>query len=121
MIVSLCPFRGRFFFLSVLCLFLLFGYTCDLPGYVGLVVHADAAEDPHPSPDQHGDEHVVQCDAVKTVPSRAYSRAELGLDLAMAVLDNEPTLVRLATPSVEHLTKLFSRPPLFLLHASLLI
>ena len=107
--------------LPVLCLFLLFGHACDLPGYVNLVARADAAEDPHHAVDQHGDEDQVRCDAVEAVPTPAYSHTGLGLELAMAVLDDGPAFVRPAIRFVECLTRLPSRPPLFLLYESLLI
>ena len=118
---SLLPFRGRRLISPVLFVFLLLGHACDVPGYVDLVIHADAAEDSHHSMDQRGDEHAVRCDAAGVMPSPTYSRVDLGLDLVTPVPVDGPTLFRSATRSVERLAELPSRPPLFLLYASLLI
>ena len=118
---SLPPFRGRRLISPVLFVFLLLGHSCDLPGSVDVVVHADAAEDSHHSMDQGGDEHAIRCDAAGVVPSPTYSRVELGLDLVTPVPVDGPVLLRSATRSVERLAELRSRPPLFLLYASLLI
>jgi hypothetical protein len=103
----------------MLAFLLVLGHACELPAFADLVSHA--TEDAHHSADDHADEHLISCDAVGLPSSTGYLPVGPWLDVAEAVPVARPVPVRLIVSSVEDSNRLPSRPPLFLLYASLLI
>jgi len=104
----------------MLVVFLGLGHACELPVFADEVSHA--AEDFHHSSDGHADEHLMSCDGVGVAPSTSYIHVGppyLDVEQALSVATTVP--VRLIISWRESSARLPSRPPLFLLHASLLI
>jgi len=104
----------------LLVVFLALGHACELPAFADQASHG--AEDFHHSANDHGDEHLTSCDGVGVASSPSY--AHVGspyLDVAEGLLGVSPAPVQLSISSVAGWNRLPSRPPLFLLHASLLI
>jgi hypothetical protein len=102
-----------------LVVLLVLGHACELPAFADLVSHA--AEDSHHSADNHADENLISCDAIGLPSSTGYLQVGPSLDVAIALPVARPVLVRLIISSPEDSNRLPSRPPLFLLYASLLI
>lgn len=98
---------------------LVLGHACELPAFAGLVSHA--TEDAHHSADNHADEDLISCDAVGLPSSAGYLQVGPSLDVAEAHPVASPGRVRLIISSRQDSSRLPSRPPLFLLYASLLI
>ena len=107
-------------FVFILIFFTLLGHVCELP--IGQIVAAHAHEDVHDSSDHHADETQVGCDAVLAVQPGTHASSNLSLDVHA---ESHPVLHRVALhvdiltlpdPDTGH-----RRPPLFLLHAALLI
>ena len=103
----------------MLAFLLVLGHACELPSFADLVSHA--AEDAHHSADTHADENLISCDAIGLPSSTGYLQVVPNLDVAVALPVARPVLVRLIISSPEDSNRLPSRPPLFLLYASLLI
>jgi hypothetical protein len=101
---------------------LVLGHVCELPAYADLVVPLHATEDP--SADGHGHEPELSCDPVDAVANTTSPVQAIGPVLApgemLPVANTVPGW--LVTPSsADTFTRVPSRPPLFVLHASLLI
>ena len=102
--------------------FLVLGHVCELPAYAALVIPAHATEDV--SADGHEHEAELSCDPVDAV-SNTTSLVQvtgplLEVTQALPVVSSVPGW--LATPSsIGSSPRLPSRPPLFVLYASLLI
>ena len=103
----------------ILAFLLVLGHACELPAFADLVSHA--TEDARHPADNHADEHLVSCDAVALPSSTGHLQVVPSLDVAVALPVARPVLVRLVVSSPEDSNRLPSRPPLFLLYASLLI
>ena len=100
---------------------LVLGHACELPAYAGLVIEAHATEGR--SADGHGHEAEMSCDPVDAVSNTAPVQV-MGpvVGFAQALPATSAVLGWLVTPSsIERSTRLPSRPPLFVLYASLLI
>ncbi len=105
-------------FLLLLVILLVTGHVCDLAAYVERVTPRSH----HPA-DGHGSQELTSCDAVDAIPSSPHClQFGTGLDVPVA-LDTvvKPTLMRSAGQRLEAVATITTRPPLFLLHASLLI
>ena len=98
---------------------LVLGHACELPAVADLLSHA--AEDAHHSADHHADESGISCDAVGVVSNTGSLHLGLGLDLADVVAVARPVPARKNVSSLNDSDRPPSRPPLFLLHASLRI
>jgi hypothetical protein len=101
--------------------FLVLGHVCELPAYAGLVIEAHATEGR--SADGHGHEAEMSCDPVDAVSNTTPVQV-MGpvLGFAQVLPATSPVLGWPVTPSsIEWSTRLPSRPPLFVLYASLLI
>lgn len=103
----------------VLGFLLMLGHACELPAVADLLTHA--AEDVHHSADEHTDESLISCDAVGIPSSTVSLHLGLGLDLAEVVAVARPVPAQLIVSSRDDSNRPPSRPPLFLLHASLRI
>jgi len=103
----------------VLAFFLVLGHACDLPALAELVAHP--AEAAHHSADHHDDESLISCDAVGVPTSQEHLRVNPGLDVVELLRVARPAPLRPMIWSSQSSRRLPSRPPLFLLHASLLI
>jgi hypothetical protein len=107
-------------FVFVLIFFAFLGHACELP--IGQIVAAHAHEDAHDSSDHHADDNQVACDAVLAIQSSTHALSKL--DVAVHA-GPHPVLHTVAlhgvfTPLPDSYTG-HQRPPLFLLHAALLI
>ena len=110
-------------FLPMLVVLLVVGHLCDLTAYAGTPVSSHAAESSHHSADGHGGEQLASsCDAVNATSSPGYSHhLYTGAELSVGLTAIKSTPARSAPRSFEDPARLRIRPPLFLLHASLLI
>jgi hypothetical protein len=121
MIRRYCPQAAPRWLLTIMVALLMLGHVCELPAYAGLVIEAHAIEG-RPA-DGHGHEAEMSCEPVDAVSNTA-SVHVMGpvLGFAQALPATSPLLACLITPSsIERSTRLSSRPPLFVLYASLLI
>jgi hypothetical protein len=103
----------------MLAFLLVLGHACELPAFADLVLHA--TEDAHHSADNHSDEDLISCDAVGLPSSTGYLQVAPSLDPAVALPVARQFPARLIISSPENANRPPSRPPLFLLYASLLI
>lgn len=107
--------------LPLLALLVVLGHACELPAYVNLVASAQPTEDA--GHHTHGQTHETEllCDPVDVAASTGSVEARPALGAAQATFLDSVLPVQLRIASVEGSTRPPSRPPLFLLHASLLI
>ena len=117
--------RGRFvpaprWLLPLLALLLVLGHACELPAYANLVIAPHLPEGAGHA-DDHAHEPQMSCDPVDVLARSGALQVgpELGAEQVAPLAG--PVPVRLLTVSLEDWKRLPSRPPLFLLHASLLI
>jgi hypothetical protein len=105
----------------ILILLLALGHVCELPAYADAVSRAPEVEQAPATAHGDADEHLVPCDAVDVVLSTSAIPANPVLEMSkvLPTLVQEP--IRMVVRTLEAPTKLSPRPPLFLLHASLLI
>ena len=103
----------------MLAFLLVLGHACELPAFADLVSHA--AEDAHHSADHHADEDLISCDAAGLPSSTGYLQVSPSVEVAVALPVARSVPIRLLISSSEDSKRLPSRPPLFLLYASLLI
>jgi hypothetical protein len=103
----------------MLIAFLVLGHTCEVPAWADLV--SDTTEAARHSAGDHEDENLISCDAVGVPSSTAYLQLGPSLDVAEVLPVARPVPVRVIRLSLDGSSRLPSRPPLFLLHASLLI
>jgi len=104
---------------AVLVSLLVLGHACELPALADLALPATESAHHHET-DHHSDENQIVCDAVG-VSNTVYSQVGLGLDALGAISLASPAPAQLVGATPGGSTRLPSRPPLFLLHASLLI
>ena len=108
--------------LPLLALFVVLGHACELPAYVNLVASAHSAEDTGQHTHDQTHDAQISCDPLDAVTTSTGS-AEVApvLGAAPAIPLGGALPVRQVITSLTDATRLPSRPPLFLLHASLLI
>ena len=104
---------------ATLVTLLVLGHACELPAFADLATHA--TESAHQSTDHHSDETRIECDAVGVPSSSVCFRMGPGLDSVGMVAAAGPVALRPVAAVPPDSTRLSCRPPLFLLHASLLI
>jgi len=104
---------------AILVSLLVLGHACELPALADLAMPATESTHHHET-DHHSDENQIVCDAVG-VPNTVYSQVGPGLDALGAISVASPVPIRLVGAALRGSARLPSRPPLFLLHASLLI
>ena len=103
-----------------LVLFLVLGHICELPAYGEFALQATEAA--HHAAGDHADEHLTPCDPAVAVPSSTgYLQVGPTLGVAESLAVAELVPAPLDSSSREDSRTPPSRPPLFLLHASLLI
>ena len=113
---------ARRWVLPILVLLLVLGHACELPAYAGLVGSSHAAEDRHHSGGgHHPGEPTISCDAVGVPSGPVYPQAGAALEISGAPRVDASIPARLAARSLEDAANVMVRPPLYLLHASLLI
>lgn len=101
----------------VLTLLILIGHMCELP--MGAAV---AHEGEHDSSDHHADENEVACDAVLGVQPDTHARSNTAFDVYIQSHPVVPTVPRdVVSATVRESNTVARRPPLFVLHAALLI
>jgi hypothetical protein len=110
---------GSRWLVPMLAFLLVLGHACELPAFADLVSHA--AEAGHHSADHHADENLISCDAVGLPSSTGYLQVGPSIEVAVALPVCRSVPVGLIISSPEDSKRLLSRPPLFLLYASLLI
>ena len=107
--------------LPILVLLLVLGHACELPAYADLVGTSHAAEESHHAGDgHHGDELTLSCDPTSATSVPGQPQVVAPEFLVVSPVD-DPAPARMAARSFEGPLKFAGRPPLFLLHASLLI
>jgi hypothetical protein len=104
---------------AILVSLLVLGHACELPALADLAMPV-AESTHHHETDHHSDETQIVCDVVG-VPNPGYSQVGAGLDALEVISVAGPVPVRLVGAAPRGSARLASRPPLFLLHASLLI
>jgi hypothetical protein len=107
--------------LTIMVALLVLGHICELPAYAGLVIPSQSTEGR--SADGHGHEPEMSCDPVDAVSNTTPVQV-MGpvLETVQALPATVPVPGWLITPSsIERSTRRPSRPPLFVLYASLLI
>ena len=107
-------------FVLILVFLTLIGHACELP--IGLALAAHAHDAAHDSSDHHADETQFECDAVLAV--RPSPQASSNVDFEVRCKPHPvPYAVALHVPVVTLPDSEAGRrrPPLFLLHAALLI
>ena len=113
---------ARRWVLPVVVMLLVLGHACELPAYVDLVGSFHAAEESHHSGDgHHTGEQELSCDAVSATSSPGSLQVNAALSVSLAPRVDDPAPARIAVRSFEGPAKFAVRPPLYLLHASLLI
>ena len=121
---------ARRWLFPVLVLFIVLGHACDLPAYVDVVDASHAAEKSHYSGDDghhvlgdghHSDEQALSCGAATATSSPGQPRVATAPGISVLLQVNYPAPSRRVAQSLEDPAKFAVRPPLFLLHASLLI
>jgi len=107
--------------LPVLVLLLVLGHACELPAYADVVGSSHTAEEPHHAGDgHHPGEQALSCDAATVTASPGHPQVAAAPKISMvSQVDDAPA--RAVAGSFEGPAKFAVRPPLFLLHASLLI
>ena len=116
-------FRVSWFLIVVLTVTAV-GHLCILPFHVHDVASAEAAHSEHrndghhaPATPEHDAFHAASCDAVNTSGSRLASVAAV----TMGPIASGPVAMVAIVPRPAYVTPLYASPPLFVLHASLLI
>ena len=107
-------------FLAGLCALFVLGHACELPAYAGLVTAALPAE--HDASDAHEHESELSCeplDAVSAPASVQVMPPPVHLVVLPPVVTRVSRFVADAPLATRH--KPPGRPPLFVLHAALLI
>lgn len=113
---------ARRWVLLVLVLLLLLGHACELPAYAGIVGTAHAAEESHHSGDgHHADEQGLSCDPTIVTSGPGQPQVAAAPEISVLSQVNDPAPARTVARFFEGPAKFVARPPLFLLHASLLI
>jgi hypothetical protein len=109
--------------LPLLVLFLVLGHVCELPAYADLAVSSHPTGDDHRHAEDHHDTDTAQlsCNAVDVLSSTGSAHGRPSLDVTEALPVASPVPVRFVASSPNDSKRLPSRPPLFLLYASLLI
>lgn len=107
--------------LTIMATLLVLGHVCELPAYAALVLPLNSTEDA--SADAHGHEAELSCDPVDAVSNTTSPVHAMGP--AVAIIQVLPVASSApggpVTPSSVVSARLLSRPPLFVLYASLLI
>lgn len=107
-------------FVLILTFLILLGHLCELPAIATVAAHAHERQ--HDSSDHHADENEAACDAVPGVQAATHAHSNTGVDVAA---HSHPVVPTVALPVVSATIRdsdtVGRRPPLFLLHAVLLI
>jgi hypothetical protein len=106
-------------FVFVLVFLTVLGHACELP--IGMMVAAHAHEDAHDSSDHHADDSQFECDAVLAVRPGTPASANLDLDVHTGPHPVFKTIALHIDAALPDSPTRHPRPPLFLLHAALLI
>ena len=107
-------------FLAILCALFVLGHACELPAYAGLVTAALPSE--HDESDAHEHDSELSCeplDAARAPASVQVMPPPVHLIVLAPVVTDVSRFSREALFETRH--KPPGRPPLFVLHASLLI
>jgi hypothetical protein len=118
--------RNRFvpalrWLLPILAMVLVLGHVCELSAYADLVISPHHVEGAAHTADDQAHESEMSCDPVDVLVSTGASGAGPTLSAVPVVPFAGPLLVQFVTGSLEESKRPPGRPPLFLLHASLLI
>ena len=112
-------------FVFVLVFLTLLGHACELP--IGMTVAAHAHDDAHGSSDHHdndshhADDSQFECDAVLAVRPSSHPSSNVDLGAPVSPYPILETVALPVTPALPDSYEKYRRPPLFLLHAALLI
>lgn len=107
-------------FVLVLTFLILLGHLCELPAIATVAAHAHETE--HHSSDHHADENEAACDAVPGVQPTTHVHSNTGVDVSARSHPIVPTVaLHVLSATIRDPDTVGERPPLFLLHAVLLI
>ena len=112
-------------FVFLLVFLTLLGHACELP--IGMMVAAHAhdeardSSDHHATDSHHADDSQFECDAVLAVPSSTQTASNVALAAPARPLPILDTVALPVGPARPDAHAKYRRPPLFLLHAALLI
>jgi len=111
---------GRWAF-PILVLLLVLGHACELPAYAEVIGVSHGAGESHDLGDSHhGDGQVLSCDAAPATSSPGHPQVAAVPQMSVVPQVEDPVPAGGVAGSFED-AKFAARPPLFLLHASLLI
>jgi hypothetical protein len=102
-------------------LFLALGHACEWPADAAQALVAHTTEHPGHQRHDRAVDSGISCGAPDVLPNTVWLPAGPGLDVAGVLLLETPVPARWIAPSREESIRPAGRPPLFLLHASLLI
>ena len=113
---------ARRWVLPIVVVLLVLGHACEIPAYADVLASAQTAGAPHHSADDHhAGEQAVSCDAIGVTSNAGQPQVGAALETSVGLEAIDPAPARVVARSFESPAKPASRPPLFLLHASLLI
>jgi hypothetical protein len=104
---------------AMLVSILLLGHVCELPAFIDLVTHATGS-DHHHEADHHSGDGQISCD-VLDARYTAYPQVGVGPESAQISPSDRSLPARAIGLLAEETSTPPPRPPLFLLHRSLLI
>ena len=109
--------------LPILAVLLVLGHACELPAYSDRLAPVKAASGGGHEHDEHSHEPEIACDPIDVLPSAGGPQADRQLvdSPVVSVILEHSVPVQSAAMSLEDSKSWPSKPPLFLLHASLLI
>jgi hypothetical protein len=121
MIPSVERWCTRRWTLPILVLLLVLGHACELPAYAELVGSTHGAGESHHAGDgHHGDEQSLFCDPAPATPAPNHPNVAAVPEMSVVSQIDDAAPARVVARFFEG-AKFAGRPPLFLLHASLLI
>ena len=113
---------ARRWMVPIVVVLLMLGHACELPAYADVPASPHAAGAPHHSADgRHAGEQPISCDAIGVTSNASHPQVGTALEVSVVLEAIDPAPAREVVRSFEGPAKLALRPPLFLLHASLLI
>ena len=107
--------------LPVLVLLLVLGHACELPAYGEVIgLFHGTGESHHTGDGHHGDEQTLYCDPASATSIPGHPQVAAVPEISVVSQIEDPAPARVVAAAFEGV-ELAGRPPLFLLHASLLI
>jgi len=114
---------ARWFVLPILVVLLVLGHACELPAFADMLASFQPGGEAHGSADgHHASEQTISCDVIDVASNAGQLQLAPALEVISVVFEGiHPAPARVVARPFKGPAKLVVRPPLFLLHASLLI